>query len=91
MATHLVEIGEEQGRSFKISVSIGYTGVRTTGSWRFHDKGNIRSSSAGAKKRQTPEPSAARNSTTCHLRTGGESGSINGTTSGGNNPSSSPG
>ena len=43
MADYIVEIGDEKGKSFKISVSVTTTfaGVNSQGSWRTIDKGFI--------------------------------------------------
>ncbi|HEY0007057.1 MAG TPA: hypothetical protein VGB17_19910 [Pyrinomonadaceae bacterium] len=48
MAKHIVEISDEAGRSFKIAVSIVWTG-NSTGSWRTLDKGFLRYNSGRAE------------------------------------------
>ena len=52
MYKHIVEIGDEYGKSFKVSVEIDYVGVRREGTWRALDKGFIRYNSGRAKKQQ---------------------------------------
>ena len=53
MSKHIVELGDNDGNSFKISINIGYSGVNTEGSWRVLDKGSIRFNSGVAKKSMT--------------------------------------
>jgi hypothetical protein len=53
MGRHTVEIGDDKGNSFRISVNIDYLGVHTEGSWRTIDKGWLRYNSGTAKKYQT--------------------------------------
>jgi hypothetical protein len=54
MGKHTVEIGDDKGNSFKITVDISYSGVSTQGSWRSLDKGSIRYNSGVSKKNMTP-------------------------------------
>jgi hypothetical protein len=55
VATYTVEIGDDEGKSFKISVSITTTfSGRSTGSWRTLDKGFIRYNS-GTAYNQVPD------------------------------------
>ena len=53
MGKHTVEIGDDNGNSFKITVDISYSGVHTEGSWRSLDKGSIKYNSGKSKKEQT--------------------------------------
>ena len=53
MSKHTVEIGDDEGNSFKISINIGYIGISTEGSWRSMDKGWIRYNSGLSKKQRT--------------------------------------
>jgi hypothetical protein len=53
MATYIVEIGDEKGNSFKISLSIGWAG-NSSGSWRSIDKGRIRYNSGATEKAMSP-------------------------------------
>ena len=52
MANYIVEIGDEKGNSFKISVSVvtTFSGPLTSGSWRTIDKGYIRYNSGAVQK-----------------------------------------
>jgi hypothetical protein len=60
MATYIVEIGDEKGGSFKISVSISTLDGRSGGSWRAIDKGYIRYNSGAAEKQDSPGELAVR-------------------------------
>jgi hypothetical protein len=55
MANYVVEIGDDEGHSFKVSVDLVTTLTgNSTGSWRSLDKGFIRYNS-GAAKNQTAD------------------------------------
>lgn len=55
MANYIVEIGDEKGTSFKISVSMSMLNSwAATGSWRTIDKGYIRYNSGAAQRQQSP-------------------------------------
>ena len=48
MANYIVEIGDEKGNSFRISISATWVGM-ATGSWRTLDKGYIRYNSGATE------------------------------------------
>ena len=55
MANYIVEIGDEKGNSFKISVSMSMLNSwASTGSWRTIDKGYIRHNSGVAERESSP-------------------------------------
>lgn len=60
MANYIIEIGDEKGNSFKISVSISTFDGRSSGSWRTIDKGYIRYNSGAAEKQGSPGEIAVR-------------------------------
>ncbi len=54
MIKHIVEVGDEFGKAFQVSVEIDYLGVITEGKWRALDKGFVRYNSGMAKKQPIP-------------------------------------
>ena len=55
MSKHTIQISNEDGQSFQIIVSIGYTG-NSIGNWRSLEKGYIRYAQGRAEYGNTKEP-----------------------------------